>query len=178
MLFLLPRTALFAILALSVATTACKKKPTELAPVKAGDTFEYRLQTSGGNFDDKLMVTLTLKAGGSDSLILEANPPGNTEPVEVDLALDPGKKIKAHYFGQLWLPPSHRAVGVKSLAGQVAKQMTWYNHTVWEVEEFAGGKGGRWFFDVNHGFLIGSIQSVGNATQTTYLVSSSVAGVQ
>lgn len=173
-----PRTMLLALLALPLATTACKKKPTELAPVQAGDTFEFRVHTAAGTYDDKYPVIFTLKAAGSDSLILEANPPGDAEPVEVDRALDPGKRIRAHYLGQLWLPPAQRVVGAKSLAGRVAKQMTWYSHQVWEVEEFAGGKGGRWFFDVNHGFLIGSIQSVGSATQTTYLVSSSVAGVR
>jgi hypothetical protein len=172
------RITLVAVAVLCAGVAGCKKKPTELAPVKAGDTFTYKIATYDGRSETQYDATFTLKPGsGADTLTLEAEPTGNQEPLTVDLALDPGKRIKTHYLGQLWLPPAHRVVGAKSLAGQVAKQVAWQKWQVWEVEEFSGGKGGRWFFDTNTGFLVGSVVPVGQGTQNTFLVRSSIAGL-
>lgn len=170
------RTRLLLCTALLVTAAACRKKPAEPAPVKAGDFFEYKFTGSGtgSNYTAKVNI----KAGpSSDALLVEGVPDGNVPPTEVDLALDAGKLIKNHYLGQLWLPPAHRVPGTKSRCGQVKGLVTHNGRNTWEVEQYPGGPGGHWFFDETSGFLVAYVQPLSGGLQEAALVSSSIAGL-
>jgi hypothetical protein len=165
--------------ALAVLTFgACKKKPTELAPVQPGDWFEYKFTiTSGMNQTSSYMAKIKIMEQDADSYRVEGDPPANQEPTIVDKALDSGHAIKNHSIGVIWLPPAARVAGATTRVGSVKEQKSWMPYpSVWCVYE-AGNKPGRYYYDPDSGFLVGYEIGTSEGIRSARLTQTSIAGL-
>lgn len=150
---------------------ACKKAPQELAPVKPGDFLEYKFTHTGGN-GSSYVAQLKIEPGKSaNTFVISGEPSGNEPPVEVDGALDAGRRIKIHFVGMLWLPPALRVVGAATRVGQVKRLEKIERREVWVVEE-----ADKWpfYYDQATGFLVGYSQTSGGAVVQAQLLRSSI----
>jgi hypothetical protein len=158
----------FATLALA---TGCKSAPKEVAPIQAGDFFEYSFTTEGGG-ESRYSAQIAVERGPTkDTFIIRATPDGGEKPIEVDRALDAGKRIKMHFLGQLWLPPSLRTVDAKTRIGRVKGEEKWGGFNVFVVEE---NPRSNYYYEKATGFLVGYRTPLGNGLQTANLSKSSV----
>lgn len=163
------------VLASATLIAGCSKAPSELAPVQGGETFTWRFVTDGGR--SSYTATLTLEKVGDARYRLAWSPDGGHAPLEVDGALMDGRtQLKAHYIGQLWIPPSEREGGKKPLVGLVKGTVP---KTPWKQTLLVEGTGGREkrYYDPETGFLVAMILPIVGGSFEGELAASSIPGL-
>lgn len=162
-------TTAIALAAACAALAGCQKKSTEAAPVKQGDVLEYLIATS----DSKVSVKVKISALDAESFKIESEPPDGP-PIIVDRGLSPGKEIKMHLLGCLWLPPSERKIGGRSINGTVKDERRQGTMDVWRVTSVEGND---YYFEKRSGLLAGYEIGMQAGQRRATLISTSVAGV-
>jgi hypothetical protein len=159
-------------IALLLGVAGCSKGSTEAAPVQGGETLTYRFDGTVGMSTAR--ITITARSGG---FTVGAEPIGGFSPVDVGPDLADGRdQLKLYYLGRLWLEPSARKVGAKTVVGDVKEQTTWSGWPVWVVAEHGGASGKR-YFHRDTGFLVGMQISVGGGGYRAQLVGTNMDGM-
>ncbi|MCA9552221.1 MAG: hypothetical protein KC933_19430 [Myxococcales bacterium] len=144
---------------------------TEPAPVVGGETFTYRFEATTG----LSQATIKLEADGKGGFNVTADPLGGFAAQHVDADLADGRnQIKLYYLGKLWLEPSARHVGAKTLVGNVTEQAMKNGWPVFVVADKNGAAGKR-YYHTTTGFLVTLEIPVGGGAYRGALIGSSMA---
>ena len=160
------------VLAAVLTGTACSSKTYEAASLSGGEQLTYMIETPGGMMTS---TTLTLERDGSTVILKTTSAAYGPQRLGLDLH-DGRTPIKAFDLGMIWLPPSLRSVGSKTLLGNVVKEEVIDGRSVYVVNERNGSVFRK--FDRDTGFLI-LLQRNENTgiSQSARLQSSTIAGL-
>lgn len=152
------------------ALTACSwLAPRERAPVEGGETLSYIMRSEKGG----ARGTVTLEKKGRGFLVKSTSPAYPPQRVGPDLRA-PRADIAAYNIGVLWLPPSVRALGTRSFAGEVLRTET-HDGQLYIV---VGATAEQRFFDAETGFLVAIRRMIGPFTETLKLEGTTVPGLR
>ena len=154
-------------LAAGLALAGCSKV-SEPAPVTGGETLSYAVEGAA-------TTKISLQADG-DGFMVTADPIGGFSSVKVGADLSDGRKqLKLYYLGLLWLPPSARRIGAKTIVGDINEETTWNDWPVYVATDIAGV--GKRYYHRETGFLVGLMVPVGGMPFRLRLAGTSIAGL-
>lgn len=163
----LTSTALWA----ATAAACFGTKTFEPAPLSGGEKLTYQIDVGTGITNG--IFTFDKRDSG---FVLQSNSPTNpTQTLGPDLR-DGRTPIKAFDFGMIWLPPSLRTVGSRTLLGTVVRTEQKEGRSLVVVSERNGAV--MRLFDQNTGFLVQLQRNGGTGlSRMAQLVSSTIPGL-